>query len=92
MKGISVAFSSQATLGESPVWSPSKGHLLWVDTLEASLNIFDPASGHNIAHALPAPLGFATETHEGQLLIGIGYHIEQVDETTGERQRIATAP
>ncbi|MDN3524651.1 SMP-30/gluconolactonase/LRE family protein [Halomonas sabkhae] len=92
MKATSVAFSSQATLGESPVWSPSRGHLLWVDTLEASLNIFDPARGHNITHALPAPLGFVTETHKGQLLVGIGCHVEQVDETTGQRQRIATAP
>ncbi|RAW06228.1 transcriptional regulator, IclR family protein [Halomonas elongata] len=92
MNNISIAFSSQATLGESPVWSQSKGRLLWVDTLAASLNVFDPATGHNIVHTMPSPLGFVTEAHEGQLLVGIGCHIERVDETTGKRQRIATAP
>ncbi|WP_083235923.1 SMP-30/gluconolactonase/LRE family protein [Halomonas caseinilytica] len=87
-----MALASQAFLGESPIWSQSRGRLLWVDTLAASLNIFDPATGHNIVHTMPSPLGFVTESHEGQLLVGIGCHVEKVDETTGKRQRIATAP
>ncbi|MBZ9559710.1 MULTISPECIES: SMP-30/gluconolactonase/LRE family protein [unclassified Modicisalibacter] len=92
MKGLSIALASQAELGESPVWSSHRGCLLWVDTLGASLNVFDPATGQNVTHAMPSPLGFVTETHEGQWLVGIGCHVERFDERSGNRQRIATAP
>lgn len=91
MTGISVAFAGKALLGESPVWSRSSGRLLWVDTLGASLNVFDPATGQNIAYAMPGPLGFVAEISMGQLLIGSGCHVERVD-LSGERRRIATAP
>lgn len=91
MTGVSVAFAGQAVLGESPVWSRSRARLLWVDTLGASLNIFDPATGQNIACAMPSPLGFVVETHAGQLIIGNGCHVELVGRS-GERRRIATAP
>ena len=72
MNEVTVAFSSQAVLGESPVWSASTHRLLWVDTLGASLNIFDPITGQNVAHAMPSPLGFVAETPAGQWIIGTG--------------------
>ena len=86
-----VALASQAVLGESPVWSASTHRLLWVDTLGASLNLFDPITGQNDAYAMPSPLGFVAETPTGQWIIGSGYHIERVSRS-GERQWIATAP
>lgn len=91
MNGVSVAFAGKALLGESPLWSQSRARLLWVDTLGTSLNIFDPATGRNVACAMPGPLGFVAEKHTGQLIIGIGCHVELIDES-GERRRIATAP
>lgn len=91
MNGVSVAFAGKAVLGESPLWSRSRARLLWVDTLGASLNIFDPATGRNVECAMPGPLGFVAEKRTGQLIIGIGCHVELID-GSGERRRIATAP
>ncbi|MDQ7728494.1 SMP-30/gluconolactonase/LRE family protein [Halomonas sp. SpR8] len=91
MNEVIVAFSSQAVLGESPVWSTSTARLLWVDTLGASLNVFDPVTSHNVVHAMPSPLGFVTETPAGQWFIGAGCDVEMVSRS-GERQLIATAP
>ncbi|MGY0553302.1 SMP-30/gluconolactonase/LRE family protein [Vreelandella sp. 2A-K22] len=91
MNGVSVAFASQAVLGESPVWSASTHRLLWVDTLGASLNLFDPITGQNDAYAMPSPLGFVAETPAGRWIIGTACHVELVGRS-GERQRIATAP
>ncbi|MDQ7734029.1 SMP-30/gluconolactonase/LRE family protein [Halomonas sp. SpR1] len=91
MNGVAVAFASQAVLGESPVWSASTHRLLWVDTLGASLNLFDPITGKNDAYVMPSPLGFVAETPAGQWIIGSGCHVESVSRS-GERQRIATAP
>lgn len=86
-----VAFASQAVLGESPVWSASTNRLLWVDTLGASLNLFDPITGQNDVYAMPSPLGFVAETPAGQWIVGTGCHVERVSRS-GDRQRIATAP
>lgn len=91
MNGVSVIFAGQAILGESPIWSRSRARLLWVDTLGASLNFFDPATGRNFSHPMPAPLGFVAEKSSGELLLGIGCHVEQID-AAGNRRRIATAP
>ncbi|WP_243207476.1 MULTISPECIES: SMP-30/gluconolactonase/LRE family protein [unclassified Pantoea] len=91
VNGISVIFSGKALLGESPVWSRSRARLLWVDTSGASLNFFDPATGRNVEYSMPGPLGFVVEKNTGELLVGIGCHIELIDRA-GKRQRIATAP
>ena len=91
MNGVSVVFPGKAVLGESPIWSRSRARLLWVDTLGASLNFFDPATGRNVEHAMPGPLGFVAEKNTGELIIGIGCHVELIDRV-GKRRRIATAP
>lgn len=92
MNSTSVALNCQPLLGESPLWSVSRDRLLWVDTLEGSLNSFNPHTGNNTVYSLPLPLGFIVETNEGQLLVGIGCDIERFDEKSGRRQRVATAP
>lgn len=91
MNGISVVFPGKAVLGESPIWSWSRARVLWVDTLGASLNYFDPKTGRNVKHAMPGPLGFVVEKNTGELIIGIGCHVELIDRA-GKRRRIATAP
>ena len=91
VNGVTVAFPGKAVLGESPLWSRSRARLLWVDTLRGSLNFFDPATGRNVAHAMPWPLGFVVEKNTGELIIGLGCHVELIDRA-GKRRRIATAP
>lgn len=91
MSAVSVAFPSQAILGESPVWSRSRNRLLWVDTLAPALNMFDPVTSQNVALRMPGPLGFVAEDRAGELIVGIGCDIAKVDET-GSVSTVATAP
>jgi sugar lactone lactonase YvrE len=91
VNGISAVFPGKAVLGESPIWSWSRARLLWVDTLGASLNYFDPKTGRNVEHAMPGPLGFVVEKNTGELIIGTGCHVELIDRA-GKRRRIGTAP
>ncbi|KQN65527.1 transcriptional regulator, IclR family protein [Serratia sp. Leaf51] len=40
---------------------------------------------------MPGPLGFVVEKNTGELIIGLGCHVELIDRA-GKRRRIATAP
>ena len=88
---VSVAFDALAVLGECPIWSASRSRLLWVDTLSASLNLFDPATATNQVIETPAPLGFVAEDHEGSLIVGMGCDIARIDDR-GAFHKIARAP
>jgi sugar lactone lactonase YvrE len=90
MSQVSVAFESQAILGECPLWSRSRNRLLWVDTLAPALNMFDPASGENEAIPVAGPLGFVAE-REGDLFLGVGCDIAQLA-TDGAVRKITSAP
>lgn len=92
MSAVSVALRSQAILGECPVWSRSRGRLLWVDTLAPGLNLFDPVSGENETISVGGPLGFVAERgSDGELLLGIGCDVASLD-ATGTLSTLASAP
>lgn len=91
MSAVSVAFPSQAILGECPVWSRSRNRLLWVDTLAPTLNMFDPVANKNVALPMPSPIGFVAENFAGELIVGIGCDIGRVDDA-GSVSIVATAP
>ncbi|WP_058474933.1 SMP-30/gluconolactonase/LRE family protein [Legionella quateirensis] len=40
-----VIFRSEATLGESPLWSKDKGVLYWLDCLQPAIHCFNPQTG-----------------------------------------------
>ncbi len=91
MTEVMPALNAKAVLGECPIWSSSRGRLLWVDTLGPTLNLFDPATGDNISWPMPGPVGFVAEDATGNLIAGIGCDVVAVD-AEGSARRFATAP
>ncbi|UZD69340.1 SMP-30/gluconolactonase/LRE family protein [Brucella sp. JSBI001] len=90
MSEASVVLTSQAILGECPLWSRSRDRLLWVDTLAPTLNLFDPVTGENEAIAATAPLGFVAE-RDGDLFLGLGCDVAKLD-SSGAMRTITSAP
>lgn len=90
MSRASVVLSSQAILGECPLWSPSRDRLLWVDTLAPTLNLFNPVTGENEAIGVAAPLGFVAE-RDGDLFLGLGCDVAKLD-ASGAMRTITSVP
>lgn len=57
-----------------------------MDTLGVSLNFFDHAKGRNEQHATLGPLRFVVEEESGELIIGIGCHVERIDRAGNKLQ------
>lgn len=88
---VRVALNAAATLGKCPVWSSRRQRLLWVDTIERSLNFFDPATGRNEAWPVPDQIGMVAERSDGILVAALGCDLAVVG-GDGRVERIATAP
>jgi len=82
----------KASLGECPMWSVREHALYWVDINAPSLNRFDPATGHNIAMAMPESIGcFALRQPHGFIVaLRDGIWLARADGSLD--RRIADAP
>ena len=85
------ALVADAVLGESPVWSPTRQRLLWVDTEGRWLHAFDPASGHNQSTAMPDVVGMVAEDRNGRLTVALGCGLARVG-ASGEAEPWSLAP
>lgn len=57
---------ARAKLGECPIWSVGEQALYWVDITGPSLHRFDPATGRDVAFAMPEAIGrFALRVQGG---------------------------
>lgn len=61
-----LAFKSEATLGECPVWDEQVGRLYWIDIISGKLCRCDPSSGENVAFAIGSPVGSFALRQGGQ--------------------------
>ena len=85
------ALMADAVLGESPVWSPTRQRLLWVDTEGRWLHAFDPASGHNQSTAMPDVVGMVAEDRDGRLVVALGCGLARLG-ADGEAEPFGVAP
>ena len=85
------ALAADAVLGESPVWSPTRQRLLWVDTEGRWLHAFDPASGHNQSTAMPDVVGMVAEDRDGRLTVALGCGLAHLG-ANGEAEPFGVAP
>jgi len=46
---VEVVLQARASVGEGPVWDERTNSLVWVDIMNNSVHIFDPASGQDRA-------------------------------------------
>lgn len=69
-----------AQLGECPVWNPDDDRLYWVDIDGRALHAYDPESGEDEQHDLPArPGSFALTTTPGRLLVALEHQLAWYD-------------
>ncbi len=54
--------------GESPLWNPATGRLVWIDVRGPALHEFDPATGKDRAWEMPAWIGACYLTQTGLTL------------------------
>ncbi len=83
---------AKASLGESPVWSVAEQVLYWVDINAPSLNRFDPATGQNIAMAMPASIGCFALRARGGFIVALrdGIWLARADGSL--ERKVAAAP
>jgi len=54
---IEVVLAADATIGESPTWSPAEHALYWIDVKKPALHRFDPATGSQRSWPMPGDIG-----------------------------------
>jgi L-arabinonolactonase len=60
---------SEATCGESPMWSSTQSVLYWTDNVERCVHRFDPTSGHDEVFVLDADVMDMVVRRDGGLLV-----------------------
>jgi hypothetical protein len=68
--GVDVVLDAHATVGEGPVWDERTGTLVWVDIMNNSVHVYDPASGTDRAIDDGQPVGAAALRGSGGVVAG----------------------
>jgi sugar lactone lactonase YvrE len=73
---VSLAFDVRVELGESPVWDPATGRLLFVDIPRGTVHDLDPATAHDVVVDVGAPVGAVALAAGGARIIaaGVGFY------------------
>lgn len=61
----------RASVGEGPVWDERTQTLVWVDIMNNSVHVFDPASGEDRAVDVEQPVGAAALRERGGLVLAL---------------------
>lgn len=88
---INRAVETDATIGESPLWSAIRERLLWIDITGRKLHAYDPAVGRNEMLDLPDVVGMLAEDPAGALTLGLGCDLARLT-LEGEIETFARAP
>ncbi len=72
-------FEGADFLGESPIWLPERGVVVWVDIRLGLLHTLDPSTGERNAEEFPVPLGFVLPRRDGGLVVGVGMSVVLID-------------
>ena len=86
MTDVTVVSLSKDTLGESPLWLPERGELVWLDLIEGVLHRLMLGNGELISISVQArqPLGAVVRTsHPDILLLGCRDGIGTLDIASG---------
>ncbi len=79
-------------LGESPLWLPDEGVLLWVDIPGRLLNEWRAADGRHRHWTLPAEAGCCAPLPGGELLLPMRDGLWRFDRSSGSRHLLAPPP
>lgn len=82
---LQIALDYRAILGEGPVWDARKNVLLWIDSVDDKLFVFDPATGENKAYPIGQNIGTAILTdRENFVMVGLVDGLYELDLSTGK--------
>jgi sugar lactone lactonase YvrE len=72
-----------ARLGEGAVWSARDAALWWVDILAPALHRFDPATGQDVAWAMPESIGCMALGKDSRVLVALASGLSWFDPSSG---------
>lgn len=92
MSPFTCVLDAKASLGECAQWNADEQTLYWVDINAPSLNRFDPATGRNVAMAMPASIGCFAFRAGGGFVVALRDGIWFADAAGKPVRKIADAP
>lgn len=78
---VEVVLQARASVGEGPVWDERTSTLVWVDIMNNSVHVFDPASAQDRAVDVGQPVGAAALRESGGLVLALrdGFAVMDAD-------------
>ncbi len=73
----------RAIVGEGPIWDGERRLLYWVDILESTLYVFDPASGENRVLNVGQHIGTVVPWRRDEVMVAVRHGFASFDLATG---------
>ncbi|WP_033464134.1 SMP-30/gluconolactonase/LRE family protein [Bordetella bronchiseptica] len=86
MSQVQVLVAGGDTLGEVPLWSPSRKVLFWIDVRKPAVYAYSPDSGAVRSYPMPELVGSLCETSAGRLLLALKSGLFFLDPDSGALQ------
>ncbi len=92
MSAFELVCEAHCRVGESPVWIPAAGQLVFVDVTGRRLHRFTPRTGTLASAELEEDIGFVAPARRGGFVAGLRSGIWLLDEAGGKRRQLAANP
>jgi sugar lactone lactonase YvrE len=86
---VDVVLDVRASVGEGPVWDDRTSTLVWVDIMNNSVHVFDPASGQDRSVDVGQPVGAAALRERGGLVLALRDGFAVLDADLGDLHWVA---
>lgn len=87
-----MAFSANASTGESPTWSVGEQTLYWIDIEEPALHRLDPATGRDERWEMPAEIGAFALCRSGDIIVALRTGLAKVNLSEGTFAPLSVPP
>jgi sugar lactone lactonase YvrE len=79
MTDVEVAVAAQATIGESPTWSPTEQAIYWIDVKEPALHRYHPGTGAVRSWSLPSDVGAFALCRDDAAVVALRHGLYRLD-------------
>jgi sugar lactone lactonase YvrE len=83
-----LAFKTESTLGESPMWHPQQQKLYWVDIEKMELHNFDPSTTLHKIFKTEKRIGSVVPAKNGHLILALQGEIAELDPSTNTIKKL----
>ncbi len=84
MREVTIAYKTEAALGEGAIWDYDTKKLYWVDIEGKSLNVFDPVTSQNKSFPTASHIGTVVPKNKDEVLIALVDGIYTLNLNTGD--------